>query len=195
MDTSDALQLRIRAATEKDVLLGLFFDSSMENLQRQLGPTEAEAVRKEVFGSRNVVSFFRYPVADLLKLVDLGVKRNKTSSRGHHDSIVEFGRAAVNYFFDSQAGKMMSFLSGDEPHRLMASSPAAYKAVTSFGERSYERVGPRSGRLICHGELLGPAWMQGVVEQALLKAAKVNARVRVEVKNPSGTDFIAHVEW
>ncbi|MFY0527980.1 TIGR02265 family protein [Archangium gephyra] len=195
MDTSDALQLRIRAATEKDVLLGLFFDSSMENLQRQLGPTEAEALRKEVFGSRSVVSFFRYPVVDLLKLVDLGIKRNKTNPRVYHDSIQDFGRAAVNYFFDSQAGKMMSFLSGDEPHRLMASSPAAYKAVAAFGERSYERVGPRSGRLICHNEFLGPAWTQGVVEQALLKAAKVNARVRVEVKNPSGSDFIVHVEW
>ena len=195
MDTSDALQLRIRAATEKDVLLGLFFDSSMENLQRQLGPTEAEAVRREIFGSRNIVSFFRYPVADLLKLVDLGVKRNKTNPRGYHDSILEFGRAAVNYFFDSQAGKMMSFLSGDEPHRLMANSPSAYKAVTAFGERAYERVGPRSGRLSCQGELLGPAWTQGVVEQALLKAAKVSARVRMEVKNPSGSDFIAHVEW
>ncbi|HZI07306.1 MAG TPA: DUF2378 family protein [Archangium sp.] len=195
MDTSDALQLRIRAATEKDVLLGLFFDSSMENLQRQLGPAEAEALRKEVFGSRGVVSFFRYPVIDLLKLVDLGVKRNKTSPRSYNDSILEFGRAAVNYFFDSQAGKMMSFLSGDEPHRLMASSPAAYKAVAAFGERSYERVSPRSGRLICHGEFLGPAWTQGVVEQALLKAAKVTARVRVEVKNPSGSDFIVHVEW
>lgn len=195
MDTSDALQLRIRAATEKDVLLGMFFDSSLENLQRQLGPTEANAVRREVFGARSIVSFFRYPVAELLELADLGVKRDKTSSRGYHESIAGFGRAAVNYFFDSQAGKMMSFLSGDEPHRLMASSPAAYKAVTAFGERTYERVGPRSGRLICHGELLGPAWMRGVVEQALLKAAKVSARVRMEVKNPSGTDFIAHVEW
>ncbi|WP_375768515.1 DUF2378 family protein [Archangium gephyra] len=195
MDTSEALQLRIRAATEKDVLLGMFFDSSMENLQRQLGHTEAEAIRKEVFGSRNIVSFFRYPVADLLKLADLGVKRSKSSSRSYNESIAEFGRAAVNYFFDSQAGKMMSFLSGDEPHRLMASSPAAYKAVTAFGERSYERVSPRSGRLICHGELLGAAWTQGVVEQALLKAAKVTARVRMEVKNPSASDFIAHVEW
>ncbi|MFE8603082.1 TIGR02265 family protein [Archangium violaceum] len=195
MDSSDALQLRIRAATEKDVLLGMFFDSSIENLQRQLGPTEAETVRRDVFGSRSIVSFFRYPVADLLKLVDLGVKRNKTSARSYDDSIAEFGRAAVNYFFDSQAGKMMSFLSGDEPHRLMASSPAAYKAVSAFGERAYERVGPRSGKLICQGEFLGPAWTQGVVEQALLKAAKVHARVRVEVKNPSGSDFIVHVEW
>lgn len=195
MDTSEALKLRIQAATEKDVLLGMFFDSSMANLQRQLGPTEAETVRRDVFGSRSIVSFFRYPVADLLTLVDAGIKRNKTSSRVYHDAIAEFGRAAVNYFFDSQAGKMMSFLSGDEPHRLMASSPAAYKAVTAFGERAYERVSPRSGRLVCHGELLGPSWTQGVVEQALLKAAKVHARLRVEVKNPTGTDFIIHLEW
>ncbi|PTL83165.1 DUF2378 family protein [Vitiosangium sp. GDMCC 1.1324] len=189
------LTLRIRAATEKDQLLGIFFDSSMENLERTLGPTEAKAVRTEVLGSRNIVSFFRYPVADLLKLVDLGVQRNKTGARGYDGAISEFGRAAVNYFFDSQAGKMMSFLSGDEPHRLMASSPSAYKAVTTFGERTYERVGPRSGRLVCQGELLGPAWMQGVVQQALLKAAKVTARVRMEVRNASGTDFTAHVEW
>ncbi|HYO56101.1 DUF2378 family protein [Archangium sp.] len=195
MDTSDALQLRIRAATEKDQLLGIFFDSSLENLERVLGPTEAQAVRTEVLGTRNIVSFFRYPVADLLRLVDLGVGRSMTGARSYHDCIAEFGHAAVNYFFDSQAGKMMAFLSGDEPHRLMASSPAAYKAVTAFGERTYERVSARSGRLHCQGELLGPAWMQGVVEQALLKAAKVTASVRMEVKNPSGSDFTAHVEW
>jgi uncharacterized protein (TIGR02265 family) len=195
VDTIDALQLRIRTATEKDQLLGIFFDSSQENLERMLGPTEAHAVRREVLGTRNIVSFFRYPVADLLKLADAGVRRHKADTRGYHDSIAGFGRAAVDYFFDSQAGKMMTFLSGDEPHRLMTSSPAAYKAVTTFGERTYERVDARSGRLHCQGELLGPAWMQGVVEQALLKAAKVTARVRMEVKNPSGTDFTVHLEW
>ncbi|WNG51230.1 DUF2378 family protein [Archangium minus] len=195
MDSREALNLRIRAATEKDQLLGIFFDSSQENLERMLGPAAAMAVRAEALGSRSIVSFFRYPVADLLKLADLGVQRSKAGTSNYDGSIAEFGRAAVNYFFDSQAGKMMSFLSGDEPHRLMASSPSAYKAVTTFGERTYERVGARSGRLICQGELLGPAWMQGVVEQALLKAAKVTARVRVEVKNTPGTDFTVHVEW
>lgn len=189
------LNLRIRAATEKDQLLGIFFDSSLENLERMLGPAEAKAVRTQALGSRNIVSFFRYPVADLLKLVDAGLQRNKTGLQGYDEAISHFGRAAVNYFFDSQAGKMMSFLSGDEPHRLMASSPSAYKAVTTFGERTYERTGPRTGRLVCQGELLGPAWMKGVVEQALLKAAKATARVRMEVRNPTGTDFTAHVEW
>lgn len=189
------LNLRIRAATEKDQLLGIFFDSSIENLERMLGPTEAKAVRTEVLGTRNIVSFFRYPLADLLKLVDLGLQRNKTGAQAYGEAISGFGRAAVNYFFDSQAGKMMSFLSGDEPHRLMASSPSAYKAVSTFGERTYERAGPRAGRLVCQGELLGPAWTKAVVEQALLKAAKTTIRSRVEVKNASGTDFTVHLEW
>lgn len=195
MDTRETLHLRIRAATDKDQLLGIFFDSSLENLERMLGPMEAKAVRAEVLGTRSVVSFFRYPVADLLKMVDLGVQRGKPGAHGYDGAIAGFGRAAVDYFFDSQAGKMMSFLSGDEPHRLMASSPSAYKAVTTFGERTYERAGPRSGRLHCQNELLGAAWVQGVVEQALLKAAKVTARVRMEVKNTSASDFTAHVEW
>jgi uncharacterized protein (TIGR02265 family) len=189
------LQLRIRAATDKDVLLGIFFDSSLACLKRMLGEAEATSMRAELFGTRSLVSFFRYPVADILKLVDLTVKRSKPGSRSNHEVALEFGRSASGTFFDSQSGKMMSFLAGDKPHRLLSTSPSAYKAVTTFGERSYEKVGENSARMHFRADLLGPSWQQGVVEQALKSMAHVTPRVRMELKNATGTDFTAHVEW
>jgi len=195
MDTSEMLQLRTRAATDKDVLLGIFFDSSLASLKRLLGEADAEAIRAEVFGPRKVVSFFRYPATDVLKLVDLGAKRSKQGARGYHEVAMAFGRSAASIFFDSQSGKMMAFLAGDKPHRLLSTAPSGYKAVTSFGERTYEKVGENSGRMHFRADLLGPSWQQGVVEQALQSMAHVTPKVRMEVKNASGTDFTAHVEW
>ncbi|HEX8822603.1 MAG TPA: DUF2378 family protein, partial [Archangium sp.] len=140
-------------------------------------------------------SFFRYPVADLLRLVEASVKRNAKGARGYHEFPLEFGRSAAGSFFDSQSGKMMAFLAGDKPHRLLATAPSGYKAVTSFGERSYEKVADNAARMHFRGDLLGPSWEQGVVEQALKSMAHVTPRSRVEVKNASGTDFTIHVEW
>jgi uncharacterized protein (TIGR02265 family) len=195
MDTAEMMLLRMRAATEKDVLLGIFFDSSLAVLQRTLGEANTAAVRAEVFGTRNLVSFFRYPVSDLLRLVDVGAKRSKLGTRSHHELPLEFGRSAAGTFFESQSGKMMAFLAGDKPHRLLSTAPSAYKAVTTFGERSYEKVAENAARMHFRGDLLGPSWQQGVVEQALKSMAHVTPRARVEVKNPSGTDFTVHVEW
>jgi uncharacterized protein (TIGR02265 family) len=195
METAETLQLRIRAATDKDMLLGIFFDASLSTLERLLGAPEVESVRAEVFGKRRLVSFFRYPAADILQLVEQGVKRSKPGSRSYHQIAMELGRSAAGTFVDSQSGKMMSFLAGDNPHRLLASAPAAYKAVTTFGERSYERVGEKAARMHFRADLLGPSWQQGVVEQALGSMSQMKPRVRVEMKNASGTDFTAHVEW
>ncbi|HEX8438401.1 TIGR02265 family protein [Archangium sp.] len=195
METAEMLQLRIRAATDKDMLLGIFFDAALNTLTRLLGEAEVAAIRAEVFGKRSVVSFFRYPAADILQLVEQGVKRSKPGSRSYHQVAMELGRSAAGTFVDSQSGKMMSFLAGDKPHRLLASAPAAYKAVTTFGERSYERVSENSARMHFRADLLGPSWQQGVVEQALGSMSQIRPRVRVEVKNASGTDFTAHVEW
>ncbi len=197
MDTPEAVRLRIQAASDKDQLVGVFVDSSLAYLRQELGAAVEGSIRAEVFGSRSVVTFFRYPVADLLKLVDLGARRLVAKGvPSYHEALVGFGRMGVRYFFDSQAGKMLSFLAGDNPHRLLSTSPSGYKAVTTFGERIYEKVGERAARLHFRGDLTGPSWQQGVVEQALITAARVPApRIRAEVKNPSASDFIIHAEW
>jgi uncharacterized protein (TIGR02265 family) len=197
MDTPEAVRLRIQAASDKDQLVGVFVDSSLAYLRQELGAAVEQSIRTEVFGSRSVVTFFRYPVADLLKLVDLGAKRLLAKGvPSYHEALVAFGRMGVRHFFDSQAGKMLSFLAGDNAHRLLSTSPSGYKAVTTYGERVYEKVGERSARLHFRGDFTGPSWQQGVVEQALIMGARVPApRLRAEVKNPSASDFTIHAEW
>ena len=197
MDTPEAVRLRIQAASDKDQLVGVFVDSSLAYLRQELGAAVEQSIRTEVFGSRNVVTFFRYPVADLLKLVDLGAKRLVAKGvPNYHEALVGFGRMGVRHFFDSQAGKMLSFLAGDNPHRLLSTSPSGYKAVTSYGERVYEKGGERSARLHFRGDFTGPSWQLGIVQQALITGARVpDPRMRAEVKNPSASDFTIHAEW
>jgi uncharacterized protein (TIGR02265 family) len=193
MDSPKRLQLRVAAATEKDTVLGLFIESTLMRMGALHGAAEAEALRAEVFGKRTVVSFFRYPVADLLRLVDLSNKRGKAGDYGQ--GVVEFGRAAVRTFFGSPVGKTMSLLAGSDAHRLLSSAPSAYSAVMSFGERAYENLGPRTARMRFQGDLIGPGWQSGVVAQALEVVAGATPRLTVDVQDAAAATFVIHADW
>ena len=69
MDTLEALERRIAAATSQDVVLGLFLESSLAHVQARYGEPEADALRRDLFGGRSLVSFLRYPVGDLLRVL------------------------------------------------------------------------------------------------------------------------------
>lgn len=193
MDSSQALHLRIDASSQKDTVLGMFFESSLAHITKLHGAAAAEAARAEVFGKRSVVSFFRYPVADLLKLVDLSYRRGKGGD--YHAAAAEFGRFAVRHFLESPVGKTMTLLAGGSAHRLLSSAPSGYKAVASFGERTYEKLGDKSAKMGFQGDLLGPGWQSGVVEQALEMVGGVKARVTPEAQNPAASNFVLRMDW
>ena len=194
MDSRTLLAQRIDSATQKDVLLGIFFESSLDHVLRSRGQAALDAIRAEVFQKKNVVSFFRYPVADLLKMVDLSIP--KSARDEEYDSAgQEFGRAAVRHFFDSPVGKTMSMLAGRNPHRLISSAPSGYKAVTSFGERTYVKIGERAAEVSFAKELLGPAWQVGVFKQALESVCEVKADITVRLSKESSAEFVLAVTW
>lgn len=194
VDHMPALEARLAAATEKDVLLGMFIESSLQHIRETEGTAVADARRREVFGKRSVLSFFRYPVGDLLRLLHLSL----TAAGSGQDvgaAIEQYGRAAVRIFFDSPLGKTMLALASADAQRMLSVSIPAYKAVTSFGERQYRPEGECSGVMTVRNDLLGPAWQVGVIREALGTACSVNVEVEIADPSPTRTDYALKIRW
>jgi uncharacterized protein (TIGR02265 family) len=193
MDTQSALRQRARASTQKDVLLGLFFESSLAHIERRYGADVQANAKLEIFRNKIPVQFFRYPVGDLLRLVDFVVAPHGVANYESH--IEDFGAAAVTHFLSSPVGKTMTMLAGGNAHRLLSSAPAGYKAVTSFGERNYHRLSENSAEIAFKQELLGPAWQVGVIREALKGVGGVDAKVAIKDCDSDASNFVITCNW
>jgi uncharacterized protein (TIGR02265 family) len=191
MDSAQSLAERIAQATPNDVILGMFFESSLDRFSLLKNPEDAQAVRASL-GMKKTTGFFRYPVSDLLKLLDTICKRLPND---YGATIEDMGRAAVRSFFESPIGKTMLFIGGDSPFRLLSSAPAGYKACASFGERSYEKTGERSAVMSFRGELLGPAWPAGNISEAIQTVCKLTPKIEIVDANSAKTSFQARISW
>lgn len=192
MDNRKDLLERIERCSQKDTVLGMFFDSPVGWLRAERGQAVADQARAAALGRKTTTSFFRYPVADLLRLADQAAQ---VSGLEYGEAIQAFGRQAVLAFYESPIGKTMSTLAGNNVHRLLSSAISGYKAVTSYGERTYERTGERSARLTFRNELLGPAWPAGNVIQALTSMCEVTPTVEAQQVTDAGTSFTLDIRW
>jgi uncharacterized protein (TIGR02265 family) len=192
MDTRKRLEARKSEATQRDVLLGIFFESTLDHMADVMGIQKMEALRPRSL--RKVVSFFRYPVSDLLELLEQSIQ-GEANDAAFDEAVREYGRAAVTFFFASPVGKTMAMLAGDSPQRLLSSAPSGFKAVTTFGDRDYAKTGETSAVLTFKGDLLGPAWECGVIEQAIIQLTQKTPKVEVKVLNEAASDFSISVSW
>ncbi|QRN94914.1 DUF2378 family protein [Archangium violaceum] len=75
-------------------------------------------------------------------------------------------------------------------------STASTRAVTTYGTRRVEVLGPTSARLVFRRELMGPLWIRGIFTksfQALSGLASVSATV--ERYREPGVDFDLVFTW
>jgi uncharacterized protein (TIGR02265 family) len=193
-DTPELFQRRIQACRADDVLAGLFLESTLTYMEQLAGEEAAQALRKEVLGSQPLVGFFRYPASSLLRLVGACAQR-MPASESFHQRVALLGRNVMSQFFTTQVGKMLQHLSGGDVHRLLLGSGAGYKAVTSYTVPTYTRVGERAVRLHYVRDMTGPAWATGVLQEGLRIVCDVQLRVRTELLDDMGADYIAHLEW
>lgn len=191
MDYLAALKQRITLATQKDVIHGMFVENSLTLVSQLKSQQFADDLRTRILGGKKLVSFFRYPVADLLKVMEATVEGAPDPAA----LLEEFGANSVRIFFDSPVGRTMLMLASSNPHKLLFSAPAGFRASSSFGERVYKKETDTSGVMETNGDLLGPSWTVGVFKYAL--GAACNIKVNVEVLNPdaAGLSYHARVTW
>ncbi len=195
MDSQALLARRMAEATPQDTMMGLFVETSLEYMSRTLDTQIVEGLRREIIGEKRLLTdSFRCPVLHLLKVVSRVVTTQEIAVEC--SSLMEqLGRAAVLRFMDSHIGKAMAMIGRGRPNSLLESAPTAYMPVASFGERTYARLNEKSGLTTFTRDLLGPSWGAGVYKQVLETMCQVKAKVTVELRNESGSDFAIKVEW
>ncbi len=195
IDSPPSLRLRLAKATDKDVLLGMFIQSTVDYAEKTYGPEVGGTAKNLLPGKKkSVTSFLRYPVVDLLKVLDaIGLAQKRDPLERVIEACGSFG---VVGFLESPVGRTLTAIaSGTDPMRLLGAVPAGYKAVTSFGERKFEATGPKSAVVQFRGELVGPAWHVGVFKGAFQAMYNLPVKVTASVLEPSGCDFNLTAEW
>jgi len=187
----NALKQRMALATQKDVIHGMFVENSLTLVAQLKSQQFADELRERVLSGKKLVSFFRYPVGDLLKIMDATVEGKPDPT----EVLEEFGANSVRIFFDSPVGRTMLMLASSNPHKLLFSAPAGFRASSSFGDRVYKKETDKSGVMETTGDLLGPSWTIGVFKFALEAACNVKAKVDVTNADPAGLNYHARVSW
>jgi uncharacterized protein (TIGR02265 family) len=161
----DDLDARLAAATPRDTVRGVVFNSTFALLTDLAGKPSAAECDPVGKGARS--EFFSYPVADYLRLAwaaaDLLAGRLGDSDRAFR----EMGARASLRWLDTPLGRTLLAFAGRDPRRLLANAPSGYRNVVSYGTRTVEWVGERHARLLFRHDFLVTPFHCGVLTAAL----------------------------
>ena len=194
MDGRKHIELRIKESTENDAIMGVFFNSTLSHLERQIGTVAVVTVQREILGGEGIVAFFRYPVRDLLRILG----RALDFQRGPNNEVAflhGLGRAAVRGILNTPLAQAVGMLGKGKPNALLASAPTAFMTLATYGERRHVEKDPGSATMSYKRDLLGPAFSAGLAEQALESLGQVRATASATALNASSSDFTLELSW
>lgn len=195
MDSSVLLSRRIAEATPEDTIRGMFIEASLQYMARTLDPDVVQRARQETFGDQTFTALFRYPVMGLLKVI-MRVVKDPTLAVDCASLMEDLGRQMTFKFLDSTMGKTMLMLGRGNPHALLANLPTATRPLTSYAERTYERLGDRSALSTFKEDLMGPSFTLGIFRQGFESMGGVqDPKLTVSVLNESGSHYSIKSEW
>jgi uncharacterized protein (TIGR02265 family) len=196
MDTREALNERIRLAREEHQILGLFYEYTLEGMADMFGAPAARGARDAVARSAGWMSFFRYPVADLLRLVDGGAELVMREQALTYSQVLEqLGSATAGRFLESPLGRAFRLITGRDPHAGLSSSMSSARNSSTYGERGYQRIGHSQALLTFKGEMMGPAWVHGLYAESLRLITGVEMQVVLKDCDATGTAFRLLCSW
>jgi len=195
-DTREALKQRILLARAEDQTAGLFCESAFVGMCELLGRELAESVRASTWPMRQWVSFFRYPVADLLRMVDAAADLGSNQGGlSYAQALQRIGERMTRYVQESPLSRAYRLAAGNNPHDRLALSIKSSQLVSTYGERKYERVSPTRVHLLFRYELLGPSWIMGSYMATARSISSVRMTVSLEEFQEPGLDFQLLCSW
>ncbi|WP_224243452.1 DUF2378 family protein [Hyalangium gracile] len=167
--------------TPSDTVRGLFINGVLAVVRHHGG----DAALKECFQllgdkrfERSFVSFSSYPTADFVRVL-VAASQVLSPQFGSPDATARhLGAATVRDFLDSMAGKTLMLLSGGEPQKMLANIPSAYRAASSFGERTVVAKGEKSAVVTFKHDFMPLAHTEGVLLAVLQASHARNPQVR-----------------
>jgi uncharacterized protein (TIGR02265 family) len=186
------LEKRLSLSKPEDTARGLFFNGALGAV-RVLGGEPAVELCLKASGEKKYVDFFSYPVSGFLRLAYTAASLMGPQLGGFDATLRRMGVQATTDFLSSAAGKTLLLLASDSPKRLVSNLPSGYRAAVSYGERSVEWTGERSGRFTMKRDFMPPAYHEGVME-AVIEALGAKS-VQVQGKQTGLLDTEYLLSW
>jgi uncharacterized protein (TIGR02265 family) len=163
VDRAD-LAARIAATTGGDTVRGLIFEAAFDVAIRHGSEPLARLCDPAGTGQRAL--FHSFPVSDLLRLSWDLAGRLEERLGSAEEVFFQIGRQATARVYDSMVGRTFLAL-GPSPRMLLDQTPAAYRAMASFGERTVTWVDERHAQIHFTGDFLHPQHHRGIFMEAL----------------------------
>jgi uncharacterized protein (TIGR02265 family) len=195
-DTREALLQRIQRARPEDRIAGVFCESAFLAMSELLGREPAEKLRAATWPVWEWVAVARYPVVDLLRLVDATADR--VAGRGelsYGQALEAIGEHMTRRVLQLPLIKAYRMSDSGNAHDRLAFSVKSAQFLCSYGERRYESVGPTQGRLVFFRELLGPSLLLGIYKETVRNITSVRTTVSLEASWEPGLEFHLFFTW
>ncbi|HVG57341.1 MAG TPA: DUF2378 family protein [Hyalangium sp.] len=197
MDSQEMFRRRLAVITPQDQIIGAFLSGTIASLAEGFKPGVAETVLKAWPPPQGLMQVTKYPGADLMKVMDLAAETAERQEGITYEAAVErMGRGSLRHVYRTSLGKIFAAMMGKDPHRVVSISIISAKAVATWGEKTYEKLGPTSARLHLKREFMGPAWVLGFYREILLLAAGVSTvSLAIEDYQEPGMEFSIRYTW
>lgn len=195
-DTREALAQRIQLATPEEQISGIFCENVFLGMRELLGRPAADSVRAATWPLRPWVSLQRYPVADLLRMVDAAADlTEKQGLLSYTQALEELGGWVTRITQGTPFSRAAHLAVGNDPHERLALSQSSARVLVTYGERKYEREGPTHSRLLWKRELMGPSFLLGAYAVIAQGIPGVQISVTLGPCLEPGMNFQLHCSW
>jgi uncharacterized protein (TIGR02265 family) len=197
MDNQEMFRRRLSLIAPNDQIIGAFLTGTIECLSGEFKPSVAAAVLQAFPPPKGLMQITRYPGADLLKVMDLAAETVEREEGIPYSAAVErMARGSLRHVYRTSLGRIFAAMMGKDPHRVVSISIISARAVSTWGEKTYEKLGPNSARMRLSGEFMGPAWAVGFYKEAFpLIAGASNVAVELEEYKEPGLEFSIRYTW
>jgi uncharacterized protein (TIGR02265 family) len=192
MDTRRALLERMALCHSGDRVAGVFLQYALDWVQAHGSPDALAEARAAVGRPAQVEANAHHPAARLLHLLDVAGRVAQEGRRPFASGLSEVGEVTGRSLFHLPSGSAAVRPADTRLHAALEQLPALTRATCSFGVRTLTRAGPSTACLCIRGDLLGPAWNEGLVRGA---TGEAGLQVDAQVHGPPGCDVDLWLHW
>jgi uncharacterized protein (TIGR02265 family) len=155
------LSARLMAAHPGDNVLGLIFTSVFQLVEQQAGPATLTRLRTGEL-AKEYAELRMYPVQDFLHLLfhaaDLLEGR-----LGSPETVFRMcGEQSITRYNSGPGRFLFNVLARGDPHKLFSMAQIGYSTAVTYGKREYKATSPKSGMLRAQGDMIPPAFHEGI---------------------------------
>lgn len=155
------LSARLMAAHPGDNVLGLIFTSVFQLIEQQAGAGALTRLRTGEL-AKEYSELRMYPVQDFLHLL-FNAAELLEGRLGTPDTVFRMcGEKSITRYNSGPGRFLFSVLARGEPHKLFSMAQIGYSTAVTYGKREYKATSPKSGVLRAQGDMIPPAFHEGL---------------------------------